>query len=74
MKSTSVAAALRGPHLTTYPPRIILVPDRFGDLPALLVDPVDQRGRTVSGMWLLAVQPRRRVDAVYEWVETRAYA
>lgn len=52
----------------------MLQTDRFGDLPALLVDPVDQRGRTVSGMWLLAVQPRSQAEAIYEWVETRSYA
>lgn len=74
MGSRMIAAALRGPHLNKYPPRIMLVPDRHGDLPALLVDPVDQRGRTVSGMWLLATHPPRSTEATYEWVETRSYA
>lgn len=66
-----IVAALRGPHITHHPPRIVITPDRNGDLPALLVDPVDHQGRTVSGMWLISDPRRIPGETYYDWVESR---
>lgn len=67
----SIAASLTGPHIPRFAPRIELTPDRHGDLPALLVDPIDNRGRRIEGLWMLDGAPRSASDAVYRWVETR---
>ena len=35
------------------PPAVVLVNSNwYGQLPAVLVDPIDRNGRVVSGMWL----------------------
>ncbi|GAA3870947.1 hypothetical protein GCM10022381_12590 [Leifsonia kafniensis] len=67
----SIAASLTGPHITSFAPRIEITPDRHGDLPALLVDPIDNRGRRIEGLWMLDGAGNPTSSAVYRWVETR---
>jgi hypothetical protein len=67
----SIAASLTGPHISRFAPRVDLTPDRHGDLPALLVDPIDNRGRRIEGLWMLDGAGVAAAGAVYRWVETR---
>lgn len=73
MNSTRpIVASLAAPHLSRFAPTIDIQADRYGDLPALLVDPIDTRGRRIEGLWLLEGDLSPSTVAVYRWIESRA--
>ncbi|GAB3121012.1 hypothetical protein HNR05_001375 [Leifsonia psychrotolerans] len=67
----TVVASLAGPHIPRFAPQIDIRPDRFGELPALLVNPIDNRGRKIEGLWLIEGSQHSVKGPVYRWIEPR---
>ncbi|MGO4690027.1 hypothetical protein [Glaciibacter sp. 2TAF33] len=64
------AVTLHGPESPKPSTTTVLVPqNQHGQLPAVLVNPIDSRGRVVPGVWLGENTDRAADGAVYRWVK-----
>lgn len=69
MTSLTVAVTLQRPDLDAPPATVLLSTNQYGQLPALLIDPIDIAGQIVSGKWLVTQRNEVVVEADYEFIQ-----
>jgi hypothetical protein len=75
MKSArKILVTLQQPELFRRSRKVLVTPDRDGQLPTRIIDPVDRKGRVIPGEW---TEPVRVLDAEcvsYRWAGATAFA
>ena len=69
MKPLMIAVTLQRPDFAAPPATVLLSTNEYGQLPAVLIDPINISGGIVSGKWL--VNPGNEVvgEADYEFIQ-----
>jgi hypothetical protein len=65
---TRRVVTLRGPG-SEGTATVVVPQNQHGQLPSVLIDPVDSGGRVVPGVWLGDSKDRASDGTVYEWLK-----
>lgn len=67
-----ISFTLHRPDFSTLPGTVLLSLNRYGQLPAVLIDPIDIHGRVVPGTWVVQGRNEIRVEADYKFLPPKS--